>query len=43
MNGSMDLKSVKDYLKNFDDKRDTQYRKILCAFDIKNNDDGIID
>ena len=35
MNGSMDLTSVKDYLQSFSNKRATEYRKILCAYDIK--------
>lgn len=35
MNGSMDLESVKNYLQSFSDKRTTNYRKILCAYDMK--------
>ena len=35
MNSSMDLSSVKGYLQSFSDKRATEYRKILCAYDIK--------
>ena len=40
MNGTMDLVSVEKYLKQFDDNRSTEYRKILCAYDLKkyNND-----
>lgn len=37
MNGSMNLELAKEYLLKFDNKRDTEYRKILCAFDIKSN------
>ena len=35
MNSNMDLESVKDYLQSFPNKRATEYRKILCAYDIK--------
>lgn len=35
MNSNMDLASVKDYLQSFSNKRATEYRKILCAYDIK--------
>lgn len=35
MNGSMDLDSVKEYLQTLEDKRTTNYRKVLCAYDIK--------
>lgn len=35
MNGSMDLESVKAYLQTSEDKRTTEYRKILCAYDLK--------
>lgn len=36
MSGMMDLNSVKDYLIEFEDKNTTEYRKILCAYDLKN-------
>lgn len=39
MNGSMNLDSVKNYLQKFENKRTTDYRKILCAYDIKCNID----
>lgn len=35
MNGSMDLESVKAYLQTSEEKRTTEYRKILCAYDLK--------
>lgn len=35
MQGNMDLESVKEYLCSFSDKCSTDYRKILCAYDIK--------
>ncbi len=35
MNGTMNLESVEFYLRNYKDKRSTNYRKILCAYDIK--------
>ena len=35
MNSNMDLASVKDYLQSFPNKQATEYRKILCAYDIK--------
>lgn len=35
MNGNMDMVSVKEYLRNFEDKRTTDYRKMLCAYDFK--------
>ena len=35
MNSNMDLESVKDYLQSFPNKRATEYRKILCAYGIK--------
>lgn len=37
MSGKMDLAQVETYLKNFPDKRSTDYRKLLCAYDLKNN------
>lgn len=37
MTGAMDLKSVELYLKNYPDKGTTDYRKILCAYDLKKN------
>lgn len=36
MSGSMDLEELKSYLRNYPDKRSTQYRKLLCAYDLKN-------
>lgn len=35
MEGNMDLVSVEEYLRNFEDKRTTEYRRILCAYDYK--------
>lgn len=35
MNSNMDLASVKDYSQSFPNKQATEYRKILCAYDIK--------
>ncbi len=40
MNGTMDLVSVEEYLKKFDDNRSTEYRKILCAYDLKKYDNN---
>ena len=37
MSGQMDLGQVEAYLRNFTDKRSTDYRKLLCAYDLKNN------
>lgn len=37
MSGQMDLGQVEAYLRNFPDKRSTDYRKLLCAYDLKNN------
>lgn len=37
MSGPMDLGQVEIYLRNFPDKRSTDYRKLLCAYDLKNN------
>ena len=38
MNGSMGLDSVKAYLQAIDNKCSTEYRKILCAYDLKFNE-----
>lgn len=38
MSGAMDLSKVEEYLINFLDKRSTDYRKLLCAFDLKSNE-----
>lgn len=35
MNENMDMVSVEEYLRNFADKRTTDYRKMLCAYDFK--------
>lgn len=35
VDGSMNLESVKCYLQSFANKQSTDYRKILCAYDIK--------
>lgn len=35
INGSMELESVKEYLQTFENKRTTEYRKVLCAYDIQ--------
>lgn len=35
MNGMMDLDSVAIYIKDFTDKQSTDYRKLLCAYDLK--------
>ena len=35
INGSMNLEAVKSFLQAFSDKKTTDYRKILCAYDIK--------
>lgn len=35
MNGTMNLDSVENYLKAFGNKRATEYRKLLCAYDLK--------
>ena len=37
MSGQMNLGQVEDYLRNFMNKRSTDYRKLLCAYDLKNN------
>lgn len=37
MSGKMDLNSAESYLKSFSDKRSTDYRKLLCAYDYKFN------
>ncbi|MEJ2076339.1 MAG: SIR2 family protein, partial [Reinekea sp.] len=36
--GSLDLEEVENYLRNFSNKTDTPYRRILCAYDIKKYD-----
>lgn len=33
--GNMDLTSVEEYLRNFENKRTTDYRRMLCAYDLK--------
>lgn len=35
LNGTMDLKEVKEYLVNFPEKMRTDYKKVLCAYDLK--------
>lgn len=35
MKDNLELEDVESYLRDFDDKNDTEYRKILCAFDLK--------
>ncbi|MBI9063710.1 MAG: SIR2 family protein [Marinilabiliaceae bacterium] len=35
MEDKLELEDVESYLRNFDNKNDTEYRKILCAFDMK--------
>lgn len=35
MSGSMNLDMVKEYLCEYDEKKSTDYRKILCAYDLK--------
>lgn len=37
MSGEMDLKAVEDYLRNYPNKHSTDYNKLLCAYDLKNN------
>lgn len=37
MSGKMDLGLVEAYLRDYPDKRSTDYRKLLCAYDLKNN------
>lgn len=39
MNGSMDMVSAEKYLCDFPNKRCTDYRKVLCAYDIKKYSD----
>lgn len=34
MSGTMDLNQVENFLKDFEDKRSTDYRKLLCAYDL---------
>lgn len=38
MNGNMTLDSAETYLRDFGDKKTTNYRKILCAYDLKKYD-----
>lgn len=38
MNGNLILEEVEDYLKNMENKHDTDYRRILCAYDLKKYD-----
>ncbi|MBC6005045.1 SIR2 family protein [Paeniclostridium sp. NSJ-45] len=35
LEGNIDLNIVEEYLKNFDDKNHTNYKKLLCAYDLK--------
>lgn len=35
LEGNIDLNTVEEYLKNFDDKSHTNYKKLLCAYDLK--------
>ena len=35
VNGNMEMASVEDYLRAFPNKRSTDYRKLLCAYDMK--------
>lgn len=37
MSGKMDLTQVETYLRNYNNKRTTNYRKLLCAYDLKSN------
>ena len=37
MSGKMNLEQVEIFLKNYEDKRSTDYRKLLCAYDLKSN------
>ena len=39
MSGRMKLDSMKEYLLSYEDKKSTDYRKVLCAYDLKNNMD----
>lgn len=39
INGSMNLDSVEEYLRGFENKRSTDYRKVLCAYDMKKYSD----
>lgn len=39
MSGRMKLDSMKEYLLSYEDKKSTDYRKLLCAYDLKNNMD----
>ncbi|WP_333876641.1 SIR2 family protein [Methylobacter sp.] len=38
-NGELPLHEVEKYLRNFSDKSNTPYRKILCAYDLRMHDD----
>ena len=40
MNGNMDLNSIEEYLRNYENKRTTNYRKLLCAYDLKKYDNS---
>jgi len=35
VNGNMEMASVEDFLRAFPNKRSTDYRKVLCAYDMK--------
>lgn len=35
MKNNLELEDVENYLRNFENKNETEYRKILCAFDVK--------
>lgn len=35
MSGKMNLDEIEKFLKEFEDKRSTDYRKLLCAYDLK--------
>lgn len=37
MNGNIELDSIKTFLMSYENKRTTEYRKILCAYDLKKN------
>ena len=40
MSGAMDLDLMKEYLISYKDKKSTDYRKLLCAYDLKSNMDN---
>lgn len=40
MSGKMDLDSMREYLISYKDKKSTDYRKLLCAYDLKSNMDN---